>query len=139
MSTFITQDDYKGAINIEILNAITRNDANTLADAESRAIEEIKGYLSSRYKVDEIFAATGSQRNKVVLGYAIDVVLYHIHCIHNPAKMPEIRVINYDNTIKNLEKISKGMINPQGLPILTPQNEKGQLLFGGNKKNSNHY
>lgn len=139
MSTFITQDDYKGAINIEILNAITRNDATTLADAESRAIEEIKAYLNSRYKVDEIFAATGSQRNKVILVYAIDVVLYHIHCIHNPAKMPEIRVINYDNTIKNLEKISKGMINPVGLPILTPQNEKGQLLFGGNKKNSNHY
>lgn len=139
MSTFIVTTDYDASINSEILNAITRSDPAIIEVAEDRAIEEMKGYLTSRYDVDNIFNKTGSARHNLVLMFAIDMALYHLHSIHNPAKLPEIRVQRYERAIEWLKQVSKGMINPEGLPILTLQDEKGQLLFGSNPKRGNHY
>jgi len=139
MSTFITLDDYTASINAEILNSLTRNDPAIIEVAEDRAIDEMKGYLTSRYKVDDIFNKSGNHRHNLILMMAIDMALYHLHSIYNPVKLPEIRVQRYERAVEWLKQVSKGLINPEGLPILTPQNEKGQLLFGGNKKRGNHY
>lgn len=139
MSTFIVTTDYDASIHSEILNAIVRNDPAIIEVAEDRAIEEMKSYLTSRYDVDNIFSRQGAARHNLVLMFAIDMALYHLHSIHNPAKLPDVRVQRYERAIEWLKQVSKGMINPEGLPILTPQDEKGQFLFGSNQKRGNHY
>ena len=139
MSAFITTTDYPAVIHSEILNALTRGDNTIIEEAEDRAIEEMKGYLSSRYDVENIFNKTGSDRNKVILQYALDIAIYRLHIIHNPQKMPESRLALYEQAIEWLKQVSKGMINPPDLPVLSPQNVHGQVLYGSNDKRSNHF
>lgn len=139
MSNFITIEDYDASINAEILNAITRNDAAIIEVAEDRAIQEMEGYLVSRYDTNNIFNKTGTSRHKLILMFAIDIALYHLHSIHNPAKLPQLRQERYDRAIEWLRQVSKGMINPKGLALLTPSSDHGQFLYGSNNKRQNHF
>jgi len=137
--SFIQSTDYPSVIHAEILTALTRGDATIVPEAEDKAIEEMKAYLSSRYDVENIFNKTGSARNKLILQYTLDIAIYRLHIIHNPQKMPESRLALYEQALEWLKQVSKGMINPVDLPVLTPQNEKGQLLYGSNAKRNNHF
>jgi len=139
MSSFITSTDYPAVIHADILTALTRSDATIIEEAEDRALEEMKGYLSSRYDVNNIFNKTGNNRNKVILQYALDIAIYRLHIIHNPQKMPESRVVLYEQALEWLKQVSKGYINPPDLPVLSPQTIHGQLLYGSNPKRNNHF
>lgn len=141
MSNFIQPTDYDATIHSEILNAITRNNAAVVTECEDTAIEEVKGYLSARYDVDTIFSQTGSARHKIILQYVKDIAVYRMHLIHNPQKMPEARIVVYEQTIKALENIQKGRINPVGLPLLEGDNSINTqyIKYGGNKKRGQHY
>jgi phage gp36-like protein len=139
MSNFIELTDYPAVIHSEILTALTRGDNTIIEDAEDRAVEEMKGFLTSRYDVDQIFNATGTNRNKLILQYTLDIAIYRLHLIHNPQKMPESRVVLYEQALEWLKQVSKGNINPKDLPVLMPQNIHGQLLYGSNNKRNNHF
>jgi phage gp36-like protein len=139
--SFIQSNDYDATIHAEILTAITRNNPDVIADCEETAIEDVKGYLSSRYDVDEIFSQTGSNRHKIIIQYVKDIAVYRMHIAHNPVKMPESRVVIYEQTVKALENIQKGRINPVGLPLLPGENNSNTnyIKFGSNTKRSNHF
>jgi phage gp36-like protein len=117
MSVFIETTDYNAAIHAEILAALTRNDEAAIEMCEDMAIEDMKGYMGQRYNCDTIFAATGEDRNKLVLMMAIDITLYHIHSAHNPQRFPQTRKDRYDRAIKWLEMVQSGKIVPNGLPL----------------------
>ena len=87
MSKFITPQDYDASIHREILDALTRNDDAIIEICEDRAIAEMRGYLSGHYDCDKLFAATGDERNQLVLMMALDIAIYHIFTIHNPQKL----------------------------------------------------
>lgn len=53
--SFIKLSDYYSLIRDEILEVIVENDHSIRRQAESAAIEEMRSYLTSRYKTDEIF------------------------------------------------------------------------------------
>ena len=78
MSQFINPEDYDASIHREILDALIREDESLLEVCEDQAIAEMRGYLSSRFDCDKIFAATGSERHPLVLMYAKDITLYHV-------------------------------------------------------------
>ena len=44
----------------------------------------------------KIFAATGENRNQLVLMMVIDMAVYHIFCIHNPQKLSQVRKDRYE-------------------------------------------
>lgn len=136
---FIESTDYPASIHAEILTALSRNTPTVIDECEERAIEEMKGYLSARYNVDEIFNKTGSARNKVILQYALDIAIYRLHIIHNPQKITEARVALYEQALEWLKQVNKGLINPPDLPVLTPQSEFGLFQYGSNLKRSNHF
>lgn len=139
MSTFITSTDYDASIRSEILDAITRSDAAIVEIAEDRAIEEIKGYLSGRYQVEEIFAKTGGNRHPLILMFAIDITIYHLHSAANSVKIPENRTNRYNRAISWLDRVAKGYISPSDLPVLAPAETRGNILRGGNEKRNNHF
>lgn len=136
---FIDLTDYDASIHAEILNAITREDNNIIEVAEKRAIEEMKGYLKARYDVDSIFSTNGNNRNPVILMMAIDIAIYHLHCIHNPRKLTQLRQERYDRAIEWLKQVNRGQVNPTGLPVLTPQTTKGYVRYNSNPKRGLHY
>lgn len=87
MSKFVELTDYDASIHRDILDALVREDETVIEVCEDRAIAEMRCYLGKRYDCNKIFAATGENRNQLVLMMVIDMAVYHIFCIHNPQKL----------------------------------------------------
>ena len=109
MSKFIELSDYDASIHRDILDALTRNDDAIVEICEDRAIAEMRGYLSGHYDCDKLFAATGDERNQLVLMMALDIAIYHIFTIHNPQKLSQMRKDRYDRAVEWLIAVKKGM------------------------------
>ena len=75
---FLTEEDYIVASNAA-LNVLQQCSEEKRETAERMAIEEVSGYLRSRYDVKKIFAATGSERNNIIVLRTSDVALYHLY------------------------------------------------------------
>lgn len=123
MSQFIELTDYDASIHREILDALTREDESIVEICEDRTLAEMRGYLSRRYDCDRLFAATGQERNQLVLMMAVDITVYHIFCIHNPRNMSSVRKDRYDRAKEWLEAVADGNISIDGAPLL-PQEER---------------
>ena len=115
---FLAEEDYIVASNtaLSVLQQCSEEKRET---AERMAIEEVSGYLRSRYDVKKIFAATGSERNNIIVLRTSDVALYHLSA-WLPNKMGhEIRKERYE--LKWLEGVQAGKIIPD-LPTVTGEN-----------------
>lgn len=144
MSDFITIEDYKSTMHLDILQPMVRNDEQAIEDAETMAIEEVKGYLSGRYNVDEIFGTLGTNRNSFIVMVVKDIAIYHLSCLHNPQKFSQIRQTRYDQAIDKLERTQSGKYSPVGLPLKvfetpTQDTPEGGYLLSSNPKRDNHF
>lgn len=119
---FIQDSDYKKVINAASLAAITQIDNATRLNAESAAIEEVSGYLRSRYNVTEIFSATATQegdnRNPQIVMICCDVALYHLSASMPQRIGTEVREERYKRAIEWLEAVQAGKVSPD-LPLAT--------------------
>lgn len=135
---FLTEDDYIVASStaLGVLQQSSEDKRNT---AERMAVEEVSGYLRSRYDVKKIFAATGSERNDVVVMRTCDVALYHLSSWLPNRMGHEIRKERYELALKWLEGVQTGKITPD-LP--TVDGEDGEedvnnpMKWGSEKKNT---
>lgn len=140
MSKFITLEDYDASIHSEILSRLTRDDDAIVEICEDRAIAEMRGYLSARYDIDAIFSAEGAARNQLILMMAIDIAVYHLHSIHNPQKMSQIRKDRYERAVEWLKQVAGFKITIDGAPKL-PEEELKQnnpWLMSSNPKRTCH-
>lgn len=113
---FIDTEDYKVVIGDAALKVVSQSSPENIANAEAEAIEEISGYLRPVYDTAAIFAATGNDRNRLIVMYTADIVLYHLTA-SQPQKMgSEIRKERYERAIKWLEGVQAGRIVPD-LPL----------------------
>ncbi|WP_289744655.1 phage protein Gp36 family protein [uncultured Duncaniella sp.] len=113
---FIDTEDYKVVIGDAALKVVSQSSPENIANAEAEAIEEISGYLRPVYDTAAIFAATGNDRNRLIVMYTADIVLYHLTA-SQPQKMgSEIRKERYERAIKWLEGVQAGKIVP-ALPL----------------------
>ncbi len=136
---FLTDNDYivASADAVKILQQCSEEKRIT---AEDMAIEEISGYLRCRYDTDKIFAAKGSDRNKVIVMYACDVALYHLNS-WLPMKMGhEIRKERYERAIKWLNDVQGGKITPD-LPTMMGENGEDDVnnTFKWGSQNKQEY
>lgn len=113
---FIDTEDYKVVIGDAALKVVSQSSPENIANAEAEAIEEISGYLRPVYDTAAIFATTGNDRNRLIVMYTADIVLYHLTA-SQPQKMgSEIRKERYERAIKWLEGVQAGKIVPD-LPL----------------------
>ena len=118
---FINNEDYKVVIGDTALKVISQSSAENRMNAEAEAIEEISGYLRPVYDTDAIFSAEGADRNRLIVMYTADIVLYHL-AASQPSRMGiEIRKERYDRAIKWLEGVQSGKIVPD-LPAAVSDN-----------------
>lgn len=132
MSTFVTDSDYQKVIGTTALAAISQTDADIRDAAELEAIEEISGYLRHKYDVDEIFNATGTNRNPQIVMITCDIALYHMSASLPQRMNSEVRYERYKRAIEWLEDVQNGKITPN-LPTLTLSDGSGTgavLRFG---------
>lgn len=134
---FLTEEDYIVASNTA-LSVLQQSSEENRERAERMAIEEVSGYLRSRYDVEKVFAATGAERNDLVVMRTCDVVLYHLSS-WLPNKMGhDIRKERYELAIKWLEGVQSGKITPD-LPTVTGEGGEedinNPMKWGSEKKN----
>ncbi len=124
---FIDNEDYKVVIGDAALKVVSQSSPENIANAEVEAIEEISGYLRPVYDTAAIFAATGNDRNRLIVMYTADIVLYHLTA-SQPQKMgSEIRKERYERAVKWLEGVQAGRIVPD-LPLTV--SDDGSAGFG---------
>lgn len=129
MAAFINIEDYDASIHREILDSLLRADSENydpqiIEICEDRAIAEMKSYLNKTYDVEEIFSATGSDRNALILMFALDIAIYHIFCQHNPYKISQIRQDRYERAVEWLKGVMKGDITIADAPRLPDEEVK---------------
>ena len=134
---FITKDDY---VNIasDALSIVEQSDDTKRETAEKAAQEEIAGYLRGVYDTDAIFAATGDNRNPLIVMVYCDITLYHLIC-SRPQKMGyDLREKRYDYAISVLKDIQSGKLAPN-LPhpaSTTDPNQYNKIQFDPGIKNN---
>jgi phage gp36-like protein len=144
MSTFITETDYQTSIDSDILLRIAGGNSGLLTslldDAENTAIELMRGYLNARYDVVAIFNATGSDRNPILVKYAVDISLYYLYQRLPANQVPDMRVYNYEAAEKWLHRVQKQEVNPPDLPLVpSPDGDaKEYVQYGSNPRRNNH-
>ena len=138
---FITDQDYKVVIGDQALKVISQVSADNRANAEAEAVEEISGYLRPKYDTNAIFAATGNDRNRLIVMYTCDIALYHM-AASAPQKMGiEIRKERYERAIRWLESVQAGKIVPD-LPIAIDDDGNPvafSMIYGCQKKLKNNW
>ena len=124
---FIDNEDYRVVIGDAALKVISQSSPENIANAEAEAMEEIAGYLRPVYDTDAIFSTSGNDRNRLIVMYTADIVLYHLTA-SQPQKMgSEIRKERYERAVKWLEGVQGGKIIPD-LPLKV--SEDGSSGFG---------
>jgi phage gp36-like protein len=124
---FISNEDYRVVIGDTALKVISQSSPENIANAEAEAIEEISGYLRPVYDTDAVFSASGDERNRLIVMYTADIVLYHLTA-SQPQKMgSEIRKERYERAVKWLEGVQAGRIIPDLPPMVS---EDGSSGFG---------
>lgn len=118
---FLEKEDFPASVHTDILEALTKGDDDVITDNVARTVDEIKAYMNGRYDIAAVFATEGDARNKFILRLANTISLYWIYCVHNPRKLTQVMVKNYEDALETLKGIQKGTINPVGLPL--PANE----------------
>jgi phage gp36-like protein len=118
---FLTTEDYRPVCGEEELDVLQQSETQIREQAERTAIEEISSYLRARYDVEAAFAATGSDRNPMLVQVAVNIALYHlVHWL--PMHLAsEGRHELYERDIEWLSKVAKGTVQPD-LPTYTDEN-----------------
>lgn len=116
---YVTKTDYKRRIDADLLNQIITEGSNNgddlLADV-SKAAEDTIGTLAGvLYDLATEFQNAAAQRNGLVLTWAINIATYELYQRIDDEQVPEKVIKNYDDTMEDLVKVSKGQY-PLNLP-----------------------
>lgn len=135
---FLTENDYIVA-SADALTIFSQSTPKKREKAEKMAIEEIAGYLRSRYDTGLIFSTVGDNRNDVIVMHACDITLYHL-VSWLPGKMGrEIRKERYERAVKWLEEVQAGKVTPN-LPTCTGEDGEEDInnpvKWGSGKSNT---
>ncbi len=133
---YLTPEDLRTGAPAEIIEAMTRGDNQILDILTSRAIEQAQSYLSARYNTTAIFSLDKPIRHPLLVGFLVDMVIYHLTAMHNPQKMTTTTADRYTRAIDWFTGVQRQEINPVGLP---PRSETSYVLFNCNDKKQNHF
>lgn len=88
---FLTEEDYRVVAGESALKVLQQNDEAIRTRAEKAAIDEIKGYLATRYDANQVFKAVGDKRSDVIVMRTVDVALYHLNSASPQRMGAEVR------------------------------------------------
>lgn len=149
---YLTPAELESVIYQYQLTQITEGDLGIQNDAINAAIQEVSSYLNPNmqhqyqdgrplYDVEAIFAATGDDRNALVLMHTKIVSVYYIMSLANVDIIHEDFMKRYDRTISYLKDVRDGKMNIHALPVRDPETDEiaGKLpMRKGSREKFNH-
>lgn len=136
--SFLLEEDYRVVAGETALKVLQQHDEAIRARAETVAIDEIKGYLATRYDADQVFKKTGDNRSDVIVMRTVDIALYHLVSASPQRMGVEIREKRYDQAIKWLQELQKGNIAADLPKQMGPNGEEDinqRIRFNPGQKN----
>lgn len=110
----------------------TKDDVGVIDRAELKCIGIMKTYLQGRYDVDLIFDEDEPIRDEVFVEILVKLVLKKIFGRNAARKVPTDVKEDYDEAMKQLEKLNAGRLTIKNLPV--PSTDDGSPsaapLFG---------
>lgn len=146
MSSFIIKNDYKYHMRTyrldQILEASDEDEDAILNAAEFDALAMIEKYMADKYDMTTVYSKTASERNLVILRWAIVLVIYYIYERIPDENCPERVIKNYNEVMAQLKRVEDGAANVPGLPPKTITDVNGETAnytnrrFGSNPSRS---
>lgn len=111
MNNFLTLEDYQGVCDDYEYRVISGN-SEARETAEAAALEQVASYIRHRYDVAAAFAASGTDRNYMLVQCVVNISLWLM--VHRlPQNMGhERRECLYNDAVKWLRDIQAGKASP---------------------------
>lgn len=109
--SFLSLEDYKVVCCPADLDVISQSDPANRERAERAAMEEIAGYVRSRYDIAAAFAASGPDRNDLLVQIAVAISLWWLGQWLGMVGS-DARELLYKNAIDRLKDIQNGKFTP---------------------------
>ena len=137
---FITVQEMKTVIYDHVMDDISANDDATVQQCIEAAVSEMKSYLASRYDVAAIFAATGENRDPLILEDTKVIAVWNLIRLSNSELIYTQWRERYDRIVDFMKQVADGSITPD-LPIATDEhgNPVIKSRFGSNPKFQHNY
>lgn len=128
---FLTDTDVLSRIRDEHRTDLTDTTDSIELTAESMAIAKMKSALNGRYDVAAVFAATGSDRNPLIVLHVLNLFVYLLYRRINPRKIPEEVKLDHEETLEWLRDVAHGKESPDLPPVVDPDISTETPLVGG--------
>lgn len=111
--SFLTNDDYRVVTCPSDLEIICQSSEDIRRQAERTAMEEVAGYVRTRYDIDAAYSKTDIQRNPLLVQLTVSIALWWLGQWLPGMLGGEMRQTLYDNAISRLKDIQKGNFTPE--------------------------
>ena len=141
---YLVKADLYTHIDEEIIDQLTRNDDGKVTTAIAVALDEAKSYLG-RFDIASLFNDTTPTPDDANLkDKTKDLVCWHLLKLSNANSDLELFKEAYDDAIKWLLNVAKGLVSPDGWPLKTDDENtnmaEGALVgSSSNTKRVNHF
>ena len=122
---FLQTEDYRVVCTDTDLDIISQSSDEIRQQAEQTAIEEVSGYVRSRYDIAEAYEATGTDRNPLLVQLTVSIALYYLGMWLPSFMGNDTREVLYNNAIARLRDIQKGAFTPD-FPRYTDEDAGGK-------------
>lgn len=137
---FLTTDDYRVVTCPTDLDIICQSSEEIRRQAERTAMEEVAGYVRTRYDIDAAYSRADSERNPLLVQLTVSIALWWLGQWLPGMMGADMRQILYDNAISRLRDIQKGNFTPD-FPEYPPDGDPASgwggnpMRYGSMKKN----
>lgn len=136
---FIKKEDYETRVQVSIIDQITGENDTLLDDAEKDAGALITDRLSDKYDVQAELAHSGEDRDRSLMRWMISLSLYYIYARVPDEEIPERIIKDYDDTLKELDKIAAGRYGCSLQRVKTADGEtKTSIRLGSNSQRTHN-
>ena len=146
---YLEYEDFETLCDTSDLEVITGESPEKRERALKFALDEVRSYMRTKYRIDQEFAKTGDARNEYLMMIVADITLYHLYSMLPSRMSLETREARYKSAIKWLEGVRDSKQHP-GIPsnddpietgtdpVTSPEYYDG-LRFGSMTKNNNDW
>jgi phage gp36-like protein len=136
--SFLEQTDYNVSISTDLLNQIIDGDEDLLDNAESDSAQIITDRIGDKYSVDSELQKQGDERNRTLVRWMRVLSMYYIYGRIPDEQIPERVVKDYDDVIKELDKISSGKYATSLARIEVDGTVKTSIRMGSNAQRTHN-
>lgn len=112
---YLTIKDIYTVVNKDMLRNLSEDDLTEFDNYEESAISIVDSKIGRSYILSNEWSKTGFDRSPVILRIVKDIFVYDYFTSSRQDKMSELRVKRYEEALKTLDNISKGIDKPGNL------------------------